>query len=477
MPGILGSVRPRAAISDTILSGLRSCGSPTPRGAWGRPRGCCATGRGRACSRRPRSPRAGTARTTTRTSPLPPGRRRVEQRYGVSPQALAFALRAVVRPGRDGRRAAARGAHRPDHAGDPGARLRPAQGRAPARRPLTMDSVEIQVRTGDRLVTDLTEAVADFCRGRGDGLLSVFVPHATAGLALVETGSGTEDDLQDLVDRVLPPDDRYRHRHGTPRPRPRPRPAGAGVALADRARRGRTTDAGHLAEPGARRQQRGQRRAARAAQLPRRLSLLQHRHGSVTRPSPSPWHGDGEGAPVEDRRRVRVLRHPVHETASLDAQDSEGQASASARLRRQGAGDVGGVNHRTVVTAPLIDRLDRCQDPCTCDRHRPLSPTRCGERRGGRVWADRARWRHECCTRSPQPRGAPTVGIAGRPAVEHVSVGRTGLVRGSGRHRPRQGAGRRLDQPHEPGLLEPVVPPTPAARQLRCRPASRRPGP
>ena len=41
------------------------------------------------------------------------------------------------------------------------------------------------------------------------------MPHATAGLALVETGSGTEDDLQDLVDRVLPPDDRYRHRHGT----------------------------------------------------------------------------------------------------------------------------------------------------------------------------------------------------------------------------------------------------------------------
>jgi secondary thiamine-phosphate synthase enzyme len=78
-----------------------------------------------------------------------------------------------------------------------------------------MDSVEVQVRTGDRLVTDLTDTVADFCRGRGDGLLNVFVPHATAGLAVVETGSGTEDDLQDLVDRVLPADDVYRHRHGT----------------------------------------------------------------------------------------------------------------------------------------------------------------------------------------------------------------------------------------------------------------------
>jgi secondary thiamine-phosphate synthase enzyme len=78
-----------------------------------------------------------------------------------------------------------------------------------------VDSVELQVRTDDRLVTDLTAAVADFCRGRGDGLLNVFVPHATAGLAVIETGSGTEHDLAELVDRLLPPDDRYRHRHGT----------------------------------------------------------------------------------------------------------------------------------------------------------------------------------------------------------------------------------------------------------------------
>jgi len=78
-----------------------------------------------------------------------------------------------------------------------------------------VDSAELQVRTGDRLVTDLTSAVADFCRGRGDGLLNVFVPHATAGLAVIETGSGTESDLAELVDRVLPADDRYRHRHGS----------------------------------------------------------------------------------------------------------------------------------------------------------------------------------------------------------------------------------------------------------------------
>jgi secondary thiamine-phosphate synthase enzyme len=78
-----------------------------------------------------------------------------------------------------------------------------------------VDSVELQVRTDDRLVTDLTGSIVDFCRGRGDGLLNVFVPHATAGLAVVETGSGTERDLAELVDRLLPADDRYRHRHGT----------------------------------------------------------------------------------------------------------------------------------------------------------------------------------------------------------------------------------------------------------------------
>lgn len=78
-----------------------------------------------------------------------------------------------------------------------------------------MDTVEITVRTGDELVTDLTGAVTDFCQPRGDGLLSVFVPHATAGLAIVEVGSGTESDLGDFVDRVLPPVERYRHRHGS----------------------------------------------------------------------------------------------------------------------------------------------------------------------------------------------------------------------------------------------------------------------
>jgi secondary thiamine-phosphate synthase enzyme len=73
----------------------------------------------------------------------------------------------------------------------------------------------LAVTTGARLVTDLTPAVADFCRGRGDGLCHVFAPHATAGVALVETGSGTEVDLQDALERLLPTADVYRHRHGS----------------------------------------------------------------------------------------------------------------------------------------------------------------------------------------------------------------------------------------------------------------------
>jgi secondary thiamine-phosphate synthase enzyme len=58
--------------------------------------------------------------------------------------------------------------------------------------------------------------VAEFCRSRGDGLVHVFVPHATAGVALMELGSGSEPDLAELLERLLPRDDRYRHRHGSP---------------------------------------------------------------------------------------------------------------------------------------------------------------------------------------------------------------------------------------------------------------------
>ena len=77
-------------------------------------------------------------------------------------------------------------------------------------------TLTITLETGDRLVTDVTDAVASFARDAGaDGLVNVFVPHATAGVALVETGSGSEQDLAELLERTFPRDDRYVHRHGS----------------------------------------------------------------------------------------------------------------------------------------------------------------------------------------------------------------------------------------------------------------------
>lgn len=79
-----------------------------------------------------------------------------------------------------------------------------------------METTIVSVTTGRRHLTDLTDTAAAFCAGRGDGLLHVFAPHATAGLALLELGSGSEPDLDELLDRLLPRDDRYHHRHGAP---------------------------------------------------------------------------------------------------------------------------------------------------------------------------------------------------------------------------------------------------------------------
>lgn len=79
-----------------------------------------------------------------------------------------------------------------------------------------MERTELRIDTGSRLVTDLSPKVEQFCRGKGDGLLHLFAPHATAGLALMELGSGSEEDLAQLVERILPGDDRYVHRHGSP---------------------------------------------------------------------------------------------------------------------------------------------------------------------------------------------------------------------------------------------------------------------
>ena len=82
-----------------------------------------------------------------------------------------------------------------------------------------MISVRLQVRTGsERGFTDLTGACRRFVAeraGGGDGLLSVFVPHATAGIVLIELGAGSDDDTLATIDRVLPRDDRWRHRHGS----------------------------------------------------------------------------------------------------------------------------------------------------------------------------------------------------------------------------------------------------------------------
>ncbi len=78
-----------------------------------------------------------------------------------------------------------------------------------------MVSEVLTYRTGDRLFTDVTRDVATFVRGRGDGLLNLFVPHATAGLAVFELRAGSEEDLAATLERLLPRDDIYVHRHGS----------------------------------------------------------------------------------------------------------------------------------------------------------------------------------------------------------------------------------------------------------------------
>jgi secondary thiamine-phosphate synthase enzyme len=82
-----------------------------------------------------------------------------------------------------------------------------------------MRSEEIEVRTGgDETVRDITRECERFLVGADaqDGLLHVFVPHATAGLAVIETGAGSDDDLLRQLRELLPADDRWGHRHGSP---------------------------------------------------------------------------------------------------------------------------------------------------------------------------------------------------------------------------------------------------------------------
>ena len=83
-----------------------------------------------------------------------------------------------------------------------------------------MQTTELSVETGGQpRLADLTDACARFvaeAAGDGDGLLSVFVPHATAGLVVVELGAGSDTDLLATLDRLLPRDERWRHAHGSP---------------------------------------------------------------------------------------------------------------------------------------------------------------------------------------------------------------------------------------------------------------------
>ncbi|MDG4796366.1 YjbQ family protein [Micromonospora sp. WMMD1082] len=80
-----------------------------------------------------------------------------------------------------------------------------------------MRSEVISVATGSRpTVRDITGEAEQFVSGQGDGLLHVFVPHATAGVAIIETGAGSDDDLLAALDDLLPTDNRWRHRHGSP---------------------------------------------------------------------------------------------------------------------------------------------------------------------------------------------------------------------------------------------------------------------
>ena len=80
-----------------------------------------------------------------------------------------------------------------------------------------MDSQTLEIITGDRpAVHDLTAECARFVGDGADGLLNVFVPHATAGVAILETGAGSDDDLLAVLEDLLPRDYDWRHRHGSP---------------------------------------------------------------------------------------------------------------------------------------------------------------------------------------------------------------------------------------------------------------------
>jgi secondary thiamine-phosphate synthase enzyme len=75
----------------------------------------------------------------------------------------------------------------------------------------------LQITTGRRrTILDITDEVTSFVSGKGDGLVNMSLPHATAGLLLMELGSGSEEDLMSCIESILPTDGRYAHSHGSP---------------------------------------------------------------------------------------------------------------------------------------------------------------------------------------------------------------------------------------------------------------------
>lgn len=79
-----------------------------------------------------------------------------------------------------------------------------------------MRTETLQLDTSSRRMVDVTRHAREFIRDAGDGLLHLFLPHATAGLALFELGAGSDHDVSEAIDRLLPRDGRYRHDHGSP---------------------------------------------------------------------------------------------------------------------------------------------------------------------------------------------------------------------------------------------------------------------
>lgn len=79
-----------------------------------------------------------------------------------------------------------------------------------------MISEELQLSTSGNSIVDLTEHLRRFCAGKGDGLVQAFVPHATAGVVVIELGAGSDADLLSWLERSLPRQGGYRHRHGSP---------------------------------------------------------------------------------------------------------------------------------------------------------------------------------------------------------------------------------------------------------------------